>query len=375
MANFATKVAWMSSKWAILVKFQQELKYLSGILTDLHRIFRTGLVFLSWSKWVQGMSCYDQNWWKLKYLSRISIDLHQTFRKSFHFSMGIGQNEPIFGVLQLFQIISHQKWGSEWLIMANFTRISTTFPIFYSKVSQFWLNISTKMLISAESGGGVEPSEQGRFFWASQNESKECYAMNQKWLDGSKLANISAELTINFQQNEAQNDLQWLNLTWSASNFSHLLPPGVCAFKTEKSQNLMQNLDGEWGYIGNIFWVFQHLWNHFILKQVKVTHNGKFCQKSGLDWLQMANFGHFAGFSIFSPKMRLRLTWNGQFHPIHNFPHLLPPKCLIFGEISKVFVLRGIHQQIFWVSQLFQIVSHQRGSKWPTMANFAKKVA
>ena len=47
MANFATKVAWMSSKWAILVKFQQALKYLSGILTDLHRIFRTGLVFLS----------------------------------------------------------------------------------------------------------------------------------------------------------------------------------------------------------------------------------------------------------------------------------------------------------------------------------------
>ena len=46
MANFATKVAWMSSKWAILVKFQQALKYLSGILTDLHRTFRTGLVFL-----------------------------------------------------------------------------------------------------------------------------------------------------------------------------------------------------------------------------------------------------------------------------------------------------------------------------------------
>ena len=27
-----------------------------------------------------------------------------------------------------------------------------------------------------------------------------------------------------------------------------------------------------------------------------MTHNGKFCQKSGLDWVKMANFGHFAGF-------------------------------------------------------------------------------
>ena len=69
-----------------------------------------------------------------------------------------------------------------------------------------------------------------------------------------------------------------------------------------------------------------------------MTHNGKFGQKSGLDWVQTANF---ACFSIFSPKMRLRLTRNGQFHLIHNFSHLLPPKHLIFGEISKIFILGG----------------------------------
>ena len=90
----------------------------------------------------------------------------------------------------------------------------------------------------------------------------------------------------------------------------------------------------------------------------------------------MANFGHFAGFSIFSPKMRLRLTQNDQFHTIHNFPHLLPPKHLIFGEISKIFIpWGGVHQQMFSVFQLFQIISHQSGSKWPIMANFATKVA
>ena len=69
-----------------------------------------------------------------------------------------------------------------------------------------------------------------------------------------------------------------------------------------------------------------------------MTQNGKFGQKSGLDWVKMANFAYF---SIFSPKMRLRLTRNGQFHLIHNFSHLLPPKHLIFGEISKIFISAG----------------------------------
>ena len=78
-ANFATEVVWISSKCVILVKCQQKLKYLSRILTDLHQTFRRGLVSPNWSKWVQGVVCYNQNWWKLKYLSRISIDLHQQF--------------------------------------------------------------------------------------------------------------------------------------------------------------------------------------------------------------------------------------------------------------------------------------------------------
>ena len=80
MANFATEVAQISSKWAILVKFWQKLKYLSGIVTDPHHTFTTGLVFPGQSKWVQGVLCYDQNWWKLIYLSGISTNLHRTFR-------------------------------------------------------------------------------------------------------------------------------------------------------------------------------------------------------------------------------------------------------------------------------------------------------
>ena len=128
-----------------------------------------------------------------------------------------------------------------------------------------------------------------------------------------------------------------LRLTWSGQfypihNFSHLLPPKHLIFGEISEIFIPQG-----GYIGKFFEFFNFL-NRFTPKWLKMTHNGQFCQKSGLDWLQTANFGHFGGFSIFSPKMRLRLTQNGQCHPIHNFFHLLPPKHLIFGEISKILV-------------------------------------
>ena len=43
---------------------------------------------------------------------------------------------------------------------------------------QFWLNFNKNLNISAESQPiCTKPSEQGLFFQAGQNESKECYAM------------------------------------------------------------------------------------------------------------------------------------------------------------------------------------------------------
>ena len=52
-----------------------------------------------------------------------------------------------------------------------------------------------------------------------------------------------------------------------------------------------------------------------------MTHNGKFGHKNGLDCVKTANL---ACFSIFSD--------------------LLPPKHLIFGEISKTSISGGVHQ-------------------------------
>ena len=135
-----------------------------------------------------------------------------------------------------------------------------------------------------------------------------------------------------FPQNEAGIDSEW-----SISPDSQLFP----SFAT-KASHFWRNLKnyrfhGGGGTLAN-FLSFPTFSNCFTPMWVEMTHNGKFCQKSGLDWVKMSNF---ACFSIFSPKMRLRLTQNGQFHLIHNFSHLLPPKHLIFGEIPKIFVSRG----------------------------------
>ena len=63
----------------------------------------------------------------------------------------------------------------------------------------------------------------------------------------------------------------------------------------------------------------------------------------------MANFGRFATFPIFSQKLQLRLTWNGQFYLLHNFSNHFLPKQLIFCKISKFLFWRGD------ISQFFQI--------------------
>ena len=115
-------------------------------------------------------------------------------------------------------------------------------------------------------------------------------------------------------------------------NFSHLLPPKSLIFGEISKIFVLE------GCTLAIFLSFPTFLNCFRTMWHKITHNCKFGQKSGLDWVKMAIL---ACFSIFSPKMRLRLTRNSQFHLIHNFSHLLPPKSLIFGEILKIFISGG----------------------------------
>ena len=129
-------------------------------------------------------------------------------------------------------------------------------------------------------------------------------------------------------------------------NFSQLLPPKHLIFEE------ISNIFILGGLTSANFLSFPTFSNHFTPMQLEITHNGKFGHKSGLDWVKMAIFAYF---SIFSPKMRLRLTQNGQFHLIHNFSDLLPPKHLIFEEISNIFISgEGYIGKFFEFSNFFK---------------------
>ena len=140
--TFRTGFVFLSwSKWVqAVVCYDQNLqkhKYLGTISVFLHETFRTGLVFLSCSKWFQRVVCYDQNLQNHKYLSTISIFLHETFRTRLNF-------------------LTWLKWAVVWY---NQNLQKHKYPAQY----QYFC---------------TKPSEQGSFFWAGRNHSKQLYAMH-----------------------------------------------------------------------------------------------------------------------------------------------------------------------------------------------------
>ena len=96
-----------------------------------------------------------------------------------------------------------------------------------------------------------------------------------------------------------------------------------------------------WGVHWQLFWVFQL----FQIISDQCGSKSPTIANLAKMWLWLIQNGQIWLFCMifvsFPPKMRLGLTQNCQFHPIHNFSHLLPPKHLIFGEISKILISGG----------------------------------
>ena len=309
-----------------------------------------------------------------------------------------GTSAIFFWVFQLFQIVWHQcswKWptmenlAKTWLRLGQNSHFCIFFYLFPQNEAEITQNgqfhlipnfshlLPTKHLIFGEipkifiSGvGGVHR----QIFWVFQlfqivwhhaaGNDPQWQIWPKKWLRLGQNGHFCIFFYL-FPQNEAE-----INSEWSISlthNFSHLLPTKHLIFGE------ISKIFISWAGTSANFLNFPTFSTHLTPMWLEITHNGKFGQKSGLDWVKMAIFAYF---SIFSPKMRLRLTRNGQFHLIPNFSHLLPPRCLIFGEIPKIFISAGGTSAIFfWVFHIFQIVWHQCGWKWPTMENLAKNMA
>ena len=115
-------------------------------------------------------------------------------------------------------------------------------------------------------------------------------------------------------------------------NFSHLLPPKHLIFG-EISKIFISG----GGYIGKFF-EFSNFFKSF---HTNAAGNDPQWQIWPKKWLRLGQNGHFCIFFYLFPQNEAEITQNGQFQLIHNFSHLLPPKHLIFGEISKIFISGG----------------------------------
>ena len=250
-----------------------------------------------------------------------------------------------------------QKSGSDWVKMAIFTYFSIFSPKMRLKLTrngQFHLihNFShlllPKHLIFGEiskifiSWGGTSANffEFSKFFKYFQTNAAgndlQWQIWPKKWLRLGQNSHFCIFFYL-FPQNETE--ITRNGQFHLIHNFSHLLPLKHLIFG-EISKIF---ISGRGGTSAN-FLSFPTFSNRFTPMWFEMTYNGKFGQKSGLDWVKTAIFEYF---SMFSPKMRLRLTRNGQFHLIHSFSHLLPLKHLIFGQISKIFISGWVHRQIF----------------------------
>ena len=102
------------------------------------------------------------------------------------------------------------------------------------------------------------------------------------------------------------------------------------------SQNLPVYLQMYPGYMAN-FLSFPTFSNRFTPMWLKITHNSKFGQKSGLNWVKMANF---ACFSIF-PQNEAEIDSEWSISPDSQLFPSFATKVSHFGEISKIFISGG----------------------------------
>ena len=139
-------------------------------------------------------------------------------------------------------------------------------------------------------------------------------------------------------------------------NFSNLFPPKQLIFFAKS-----QNFPFWWGrYISQFSQILQ-LFESF---PTEVAQKDSQWQILPPKWLRLAQNDQFSTFPIFLHKKQLRLTLNGQFHPICTFSNLFPPKQLIFSPNLKIFVLGGGGTSANFPRFCnFHIISNRSGSK------------
>ena len=178
-----------SKQWYATIKTYKNINISAWYQYFCTKPSEQGSFFLSRSKWVQTVVCYNQNLQNHKYLSTISTLLHETFRTGLIFRAGQNESKQWYATIKTYKNIN----------------ISAQYQYFCTKPSEqgsfFWAsrNESKQCYATIKTYKNInisawyqcfctKPSEQGSFFWASQNESKQWYATIKTY----KNINISA---------------------------------------------------------------------------------------------------------------------------------------------------------------------------------------
>ena len=141
-------------------------------------------------KWIQTVVCYDQNLQKHKYLSMISIFLHKTFRTGLIFLSQLKWVQTVVCYNQNLQKHKYLSMGYQYFCIKP-SEQGSFFPAGQNESKQWYAMIKTYKNINISARYQyycMKPSEQGSFFWASRNEPKQWYATIKTY----KNINISA---------------------------------------------------------------------------------------------------------------------------------------------------------------------------------------
>ena len=162
----------------------------------------------------------------------------------------------------------------EWSISPD----SQLFPSFATKASHFWRNLKNFHFWGGVHRQIFEFSNFFKLFHTNAAENDPQWQIwPKKWLRFSQNGHFCIFFYL-FPQNEAEIDLEW-----SISPDSQLFP----SFATKPShfwRNLKNFHFWGGGTLAN-FLSFPTFSNHFTPMLLKMTHNCKFGQKSGLDWV------------------------------------------------------------------------------------------
>ena len=216
----------------------------------------------------------------------------------------LAQNGQFWSFCRFFHLFpqNEAQIDLEWPISPD----SQLFPSFTTKVSHFWRNLKNFHSWGDTSTNVLSFSTffKSFYIWSTSKWPSMVNFANQSGLDSLKMANfVILQVFPSFLPKWGSDWLGMANFTWFTT-FPIFYHQSISFL--EKSQKFLF-LRGGVGVHCHIFWSSSTFLNHFTLKQLKMTHNGEFCQNKWLRLAQNSQFWSFCRFFHLFPQNQAQI--------------------------------------------------------------------